>query len=99
MALSGPFVYYDLKMRQRAVTCGCSSGRRVLYALNRWVAAAGSMVQGGNFVLRRDALEKIGGFNTAIAFYGEDTDIARRMYPVGEVKFSLKMNSLHRRGG
>ena len=57
------------------------------------------MVQGGNFVLRRDALEKIGGFNTAISFYGEDTDIARRMNQVGEVKFTfdLKMFSSARR--
>jgi GT2 family glycosyltransferase len=49
------------------------------------------MVQGGNFVLRCDALKKIGGFNTAIAFYGEDTDIARRMSQVGEVKFTFRL--------
>jgi GT2 family glycosyltransferase len=57
------------------------------------------MVQGGNFVLRRDALVKIGGFNTAIAFYGEDTDIARRLNCVGKVKFTfdLKMFSSARR--
>jgi GT2 family glycosyltransferase len=57
------------------------------------------MVQGGNFVLRRDALKKIGGFNTAIAFYGEDTDIARRMSQVGSVKFTfgLKMFTSARR--
>jgi GT2 family glycosyltransferase len=63
----------------------------VVYAMNRWVLRAGSMVQGGNFVLRRDALLKIGGFNTAIAFYGEDTDIARRMSQVGEVKFTFRL--------
>ena len=41
------------------------------------------------------ALEQIGGFNTAIAFYGEDTDIARRMNTVGMVRFTfdLKMYS------
>jgi GT2 family glycosyltransferase len=57
------------------------------------------MVQGGNFVLRREALEEIGGFNTAIAFYGEDTDIARRLNRVGKVKFTfdLKMYSSARR--
>jgi GT2 family glycosyltransferase len=70
-----------------------------VYALNRWVLRAGSMVQGGNFVLRRQALVQIGGFNTAIAFYGEDTDIARRMSRVGKVKFTfgLKMFSSARR--
>jgi glycosyltransferase involved in cell wall biosynthesis len=92
VALSGPLVYYDMKMRQRAVVRGFFWAAKVLYALNRYVLRKGSVVQGGNFVLRRAALEKIGGFNTAIAFYGEDTDIARRMYPVGDVEFSLKMN-------
>ncbi len=57
------------------------------------------MVQGGNFVVTREALEKIGGFDTNIEFYGEDTDIARRMAAVGDVEFTfdLKMNSSARR--
>ena len=49
------------------------------------------MVQGGNFVLRRDGLEKIGGFDTSISFYGEDTDIARRMNQVGMVRWTLRL--------
>jgi len=92
VALSGPLVYFDMKMHQRAVVRAFFWAAKILYALNRYVVRKGSVVQGGNFVLRRDALEKIGGFNTAIAFYGEDTDIARRMFPVGDVEFSLKMN-------
>ena len=57
------------------------------------------MVQGGNFVLSRTALEQIGGFNTAISFYGEDTDIARRLSAVGEVRFTfnLKISTSARR--
>jgi GT2 family glycosyltransferase len=56
-------------------------------------------VQGGNFVVSRTALEAIGGFNTAISFYGEDTDIARRLNAVGEVSFTfdLRMFSSARR--
>jgi GT2 family glycosyltransferase len=71
----------------------------LVYVINRWVLRAGSMVQGGNFVLRREALEEIGGFNLAIAFYGEDTDIARRLQPIGMVRFTfgLKMFSSARR--
>jgi glycosyltransferase involved in cell wall biosynthesis len=99
VALSGPFVYYDLSPQQRVSVRIFYATAFLVYALNRYVLRAGSMVQGGNFVLRRDALEKIGGFNTAIAFYGEDTDIARRMNQVGEVKFTfeLKMYSSARR--
>ena len=37
--------------------------------------------------VRRDALLQAGGFDTRFSFYGEDTDIARRMSRVGRVKF------------
>jgi GT2 family glycosyltransferase len=57
------------------------------------------MVQGGNFVLSREALEAIGGYDVSITFYGEDTDIARRLHHVGKVMFTfdLKMLSSARR--
>ncbi len=79
VALSGPFIYYDLTPRQRVSVQVFYAAAFLVYALNRYVLRAGSMVQGGNFVLRRKALEEIGGFNLAISFYGEDTDIARRI--------------------
>jgi len=99
VALSGPFIYYDLAPRQRLSVQVFYAAAFLVYVLNRWVLRAGSMVQGGNFVLRREALEEIGGFNLAISFYGEDTDIARRMNRVGRVKFTfdLKMFSSARR--
>jgi glycosyltransferase involved in cell wall biosynthesis len=99
VSLSGPFIYYDMSPSQRFSVQIFYLIAYLVYALNRWVLRAGSMVQGGNFVLRRSALEQIGGFNTEIAFYGEDTDIARRMHQVGEVKFTfdLKMYSSARR--
>jgi len=99
VSLSGPFIYYDMSPSQRFSVQIFYLIAYLVYALNRYILRAGSMVQGGNFVLRRAALEKIGGFNTAIAFYGEDTDIARRMNQVGEVKFTfdLKMFSSARR--
>lgn len=99
MSLSGPLVYYDMSSTQQLAVQAFYWLAILLYGMNRYVLRAGSMVQGGNFVLRRDALEQIGGFNTAIAFYGEDTDIARRMSRVGKVKFTfgLKMYSSARR--
>jgi glycosyltransferase involved in cell wall biosynthesis len=99
VSLSGPFVYYDLTPTQRVSVQVFYAVAFVVYALNRYVLRAGSMVQGGNFVLRREALQEIGGFNTSISFYGEDTDIARRLNRVGKVKFTfdLKMFSSARR--
>jgi hypothetical protein len=44
-------------------------------------------------------MEKIGGYDTTIEFYGEDTDIAKRIFKVGEVKwtFDLPMYTSGRR--
>lgn len=98
-ALSGPLVYYDLTRRQRRWVELFYGIAWMTYVLNRYVLRVGSMVQGGNFVVRREALEAIGGFNLAISFYGEDTDVARRLNEVGKVRFTfgLKMLSSARR--
>lgn len=99
VSLSGPLVYYDLSPRESMMVRAFYVTAWVTYALNRYVLRVGSMVQGGNFVLRREALERIGGFNLAITFYGEDTDLARRLPEVGRVRFTfaLKMLSSARR--
>jgi glycosyltransferase involved in cell wall biosynthesis len=99
VALSGPILYYDLTPRQRVLVHIFYLTAWGTYAINRYILRVGSMVQGGNFVTSRAALEAIGGFNTAISFYGEDTDIARRLNAVGEVRFTfdLKMFSSARR--
>lgn len=99
VALSGPLVYYDLNPIKGQLVKIFYGVAWVTYALIRYVLRVGSMVQGGNFVIRRESLERIGGFNLAISFYGEDTDVARRLNQVGEVRFTfgLKMFSSARR--
>ena len=98
-AFSGPLLYYDLAPRQRLAVHIFYMTAWATYATNRYILRVGSMVQGGNFVVSRAALERIGGFNLAITFYGEDTDIACRLHEVGEVLFTfdLKMFSSARR--
>jgi glycosyltransferase involved in cell wall biosynthesis len=99
VAFSGPFIYYDLTPTQQIGVRGFYLIAWATYVINRYVLRVGSMVQGGNFVVERKALERIGGFNLSISFYGEDTDIARRMSAVGDVLFTheLKMFSSARR--
>ena len=93
VALSGPYIYYDLAMWQRALV-------RIFYGVGYAIhlvahaTGTGAMLQGGNFVLLRSALEKAGGFDTSITFYGEDTDIARRMSKVGTVRWTFKLPML-----
>ena len=94
VALSGPYIYYDLPRRTRAAVRAFYCLGFGFYMLNRFVLRSGSMLQGGNFVVRRTALEKIGGFNSKFSFYGEDTDLARRLNRVGAVKFTFGLPAL-----
>ncbi|MEX2300328.1 MAG: glycosyltransferase [Bryobacterales bacterium] len=82
VCLSGPYIYYDLPLWQQKAS--------ELYweTIARPVAATtGFMTVGGNFIAKKAALAAMGGFDKTIEFYGEDTDIARRISTHGKVKF------------
>lgn len=83
VCLSGPCDYYDL-----------SRGKRLFVRLY-WLLLAmpvyflvRTMVLGSNFAARRSALLAMDGFDTSIVFYGEDTNVARRLRAQGRVKFT-----------
>lgn len=86
VCLSGPYIFYDVS---RLAKVGVWLYWKVLARLA--YLFTGYMAVGGNFAVRREALEKIGGFNPNISFYGDDTDTARRLYKVGRVKFNQKL--------
>jgi len=48
----------------------------------------GYLMVGGNFAIRRTVLDKMGGFDRSIEFYGEDVDIGKRAKGHGTVLFS-----------
>jgi len=91
VALSGPFIYYDLSKSARAGVRTFYYLGFFTYLINRYVLGVGSMLQGGNFVVKRTAMEAIGGFNSDFDFWGEDTDLARRLVKVGGVKFTFDL--------
>lgn len=91
VALSGPFLYYDLSALDRGLTRVFYFIGYLLYLVNHFVLRAGAMLQGGNFVIRRGAFERVGGFDTSIAFYGEDTDVACRLAKVGKVVWTWNL--------
>jgi cellulose synthase/poly-beta-1,6-N-acetylglucosamine synthase-like glycosyltransferase len=99
VCLSGPYVYYDLSSWDRFLVSMFYALTWLIYVINRYLLRVGSVVQGGNFVFRRDAWIKAGGFNREIKFYGEDTDVAVRLSKVGKVKwtYALKMLTSGRR--
>ncbi len=84
MCLSGPYRYYDGSFWIRNVmTILWYISAPIMYRL------VGYMVLGGNFIAKKSALISAGSFNPAIDFYGEDTDIARRLHTVGKVLFRM----------
>jgi len=88
VALSGPQAFNDQsRWFNLAVFIFYAIGY-VFYVINHTLKIGG-MLQGGNYILKRTALEKIGGYNTEIDFYGEDADIARRMVKEGTVLFTF----------
>ncbi len=91
VALSGPYIYDDLAGWQRGMVKLFYGVGYLFHLMNQYFFKKGAMLQGGNFVLRRNAWDSVGGFDTSIEFYGEDTNIACRLVPVGEVKWSWEL--------
>ena len=86
LALSGPYRYYDWdwwgRLLIRAYDFTLAPAAQVLV---KYVLRIGTVFYGGNFAVRRDALDRIGGFDTSIEFHGEDTNLGRRLFAVGKV--------------
>lgn len=93
VVLSGPYHYHDVPWRIRAATEIFYGMGYAAYLFNKKVLGVGSMVQGGNFIVKRAALASIGGISDKFTFYGEDTDIARRMSKVGDVVFTYALRA------
>ncbi len=89
VCLSGPFIYYDLPKNIRVLVKIFYALSFLAYILTRYVLRRSSVVQGGNYVVRKLALDKIGGYNTDLTFYGDDTDLACRLNKIGKVKFTF----------
>ena len=86
VALSAPYRFYDWdwagRLLVRTYDLSLAPATQVLV---KHVLRLGSLLYGGNFAVRREALEAIGGFDTSIEFHGEDTNLGRRLYRVGKV--------------
>ena len=87
VAVTGPYRFYDWDW----------SGRTLIRLYDRIVAPAthglvhhllkiGAILYGGNFAVRREALAQIGGFDRRVEFHGEDTNLGRRLTPVGRIE-------------
>jgi glycosyltransferase involved in cell wall biosynthesis len=86
IALSGPYRFFDWdwwgRTLIRAYDLSLAPATQLLV---KHVLRIGTIFYGGNFAVRREALERIGGFDTSIEFHGEDTNVGRRLFAVGKV--------------
>jgi glycosyltransferase involved in cell wall biosynthesis len=90
VAITGPYHFYDWDW------VGVTGARIYDYTLAPFahvlaqrVLGIGAILYGGNFALRTEALDRIGGFDTTIEFHGEDTNIGRRLTSAGRVDLLL----------
>lgn len=85
VAVTGPLIYDDVSQSLAIST-------KFYYYLawfgNRFI---GVFLQGGNALIKKSALDKVNGYDTNIAFYGEDTMTAKRLEPYGKIKFAMKL--------
>ena len=88
VAVSGPYYYFD----------GSFIFRSTSFFAQKYVYTAVSQLMqrtkglgiliGGNTLIRTSALKNIGGYDTSILFYGEDTNTARKLCTEGKIVFS-----------
>lgn len=89
LALSGNYRFYDWgwggRALIRAYDLTVGPGTQLLV---KHVLRIGVVFYGGNFAVRREALERVGGFDTSIEFHGEDTNLGRRLFAIGRVELN-----------
>jgi cellulose synthase/poly-beta-1,6-N-acetylglucosamine synthase-like glycosyltransferase len=89
-AVSGPYDYFDGKPIFRAVSLFVQ--KYIFWSMNMFLRLLrkGGIVIGGNTLIRAAALEAVGGYDTSILFYGEDTDTAKRVSKRGLIAYDTE---------
>lgn len=87
VAVTGPYDYFDGNSWMRL--CALLSQKITYPLINDLVQIAGraAILIGGNAFIHADLLEKAGGYNTALTFYGDDIDLGRQLARFGHVAY------------
>ncbi|HVC21180.1 MAG TPA: glycosyltransferase family 2 protein [Vicinamibacterales bacterium] len=91
VAVSAPYRFYDWDLPGRALvrTYDLVVAPPAQLLVHR-VLRIGSLLYGGNFAVRRGALERV-GFDTSIDFHGEDTNLGRRLAAQGAIRLCREL--------
>lgn len=100
-AIGGPYDYHDAGafFRFGSLFIVKTIYKAMSVVVQLPLIRAGALLIGGNNMIRASVLQRCGGYNTALTFYGEDTDTAKRVVRHGKVLFlpSWTMKSSARR--
>ena len=89
VAVTGPYRFYDWDLIGRGLIRAYDhSVAPLTHILVHYGLAIGAILYGGNFAVRREVLEQIGGFDRSVEFHGEDTNLGRRLTPIGSVQLA-----------
>ena len=90
VAVSGPYDYFDGSKFLRFTSLFM---QKTIYVLMNKILTKfheGGVLIGGNNFIRASVLKEIGGYDTSIVFYGEDTNTAKRVSRKGKIFFNSK---------
>lgn len=87
VAVTGPYDYFDGDKWMRNATLLL---QKIFYPLVTslvQLSGRGAILIGGNAFIRSEILERSGGYNTALTFYGDDIDLGKRLSKFGFVAY------------
>lgn len=87
VAVTGPYDYFDGGSRMRFFSL---LSQKITYPLiNNMVQLAGraAILIGGNAFMHACILEKAGGYNTDLTFYGDDVELGKQLSQYGHVAY------------
>lgn len=84
VAASGPVLYEGIGVLAKIAIL-------LFFVATKLVSLIFPVAIATNLICKRSALNQVGGWNTEIEFYGDDTDMARRLSKVGRVKFCFDL--------
>ena len=94
VAVTGPYDYFDGDKLMRYASL---MTQKIAYPFINYlvqIAGKGAILIGGNAFILADSLERVGGYNTALTFYGDDIDLGKRLAKLGHVTYDRALVQL-----
>ncbi len=91
VAVTGPYDYYDSFYLRRSLTLFAQIVFYPIVDTCSQLFKRGGIIIGGNTFIDASVLKNAGGYNTELTFYGDDIDIAKRIFSFGRILYSNRL--------